>query len=62
MGEHIMGTAATEAIRIAEKYLPNGPRERQKELAMEIGDAIGLCEAELTDLLTKKLEELIRRS
>ena len=62
MSEHIMGTAATEAIRIAEKYLPDATQEMQKNLAMEIGDAISLCEAELTDILTKRLQKLIQQS
>lgn len=61
MGERVMNTGATEAIRIAEKYLPNAGIERQKELAMEIADAIGLCEAEFTDEIAKQLEEIIKR-
>jgi hypothetical protein len=59
--ELIMGTAATEAIRISETFLPRASRKRQQELALEIADAISLCEAELTDKITKGLTALINR-
>jgi hypothetical protein len=49
MADQVMTTAATEAIRIAEKWLPKAKWERQKELALEIVAAIELCEAELAD-------------
>jgi hypothetical protein len=45
MADHVMTTAATEAIRIAEKWLPKAKWERQKVLALEIVAAIELCEA-----------------
>lgn len=53
-----MTTAATEAIRIAEKWLPGAPWRHQKELAQEIVAAINLCEAELGDELVVKLKAL----
>lgn len=53
-----MGTAATEAIRIAETLLPNASHKRQKALAMEIVNAINLCEAELTEDIMRKLKGL----
>ena len=59
MSYRTMSTAATEAIRIAEKWLPNEPLEKQKELALEIADAIALSEAEYTDEITRRLEELL---
>ena len=55
----IMGTAATEAIRIAEAYLPRASQKRQKALAMEIVDAINLCESELTDTIARDLTKLV---
>ncbi len=58
MGDHVMSSAATEAIRIAEKWLPRARWERQKELALEIVAAIELCEAELADDIAKRLSEL----
>lgn len=58
-GERVMNTGAVEAIRIAEKYLPRASIKRQQELAMEIADAIALCEAELTDEITRGLEKLV---
>lgn len=60
MGERIMTTAAQEAIRIAEKWLPDAPLERQKELAMDIVDAINLSEAEFTEEITRRLGEMIK--
>lgn len=56
--QEVMGTAATEAIRIAEFYLPNASQKRQKALAMEIVEAINLCEAELTQEITKGLQAI----
>lgn len=58
----IMGTAATEAIRIAEAYLPRASLKRQQALAMEIVEAINLCEAELTQEITKGLQKLVAQS
>ena len=57
MTDH-MGTAATEAIRIAEKWLPGAPWRHQKELAEDIVAAISLCEAELGAELGVKLKAL----
>lgn len=57
MGEH-MTTAATEAIRIAETYLPRAGWKRQKELAKEIVNAINLCEAELAEDITNRLKQM----
>lgn len=56
-----MGTGATEAIRIAETYLPNAPWERQKALAKEIVAAISLCEMELSQEIARDLEKLVAR-
>lgn len=61
MGERVMSTGAAEAIRIAEKYLPKAPLEQQKALALEIVDAIGLCEAEFTEEITRRLNEMITK-
>jgi hypothetical protein len=58
VSHEIMGTAATEAIRIAETYLPRASQKRQKLLAMEIVDAINLCEAELSGEIVRGLEQL----
>ena len=55
----VMTTAATEAIRIAEKWLPKASLKRQKELAMEIVEAINLCEAELGEDIARRLTHLI---
>ena len=44
-------TAAREAIRIADKYLPKGSIEQRKALALEIVDAISLCEREMCDVI-----------
>lgn len=57
MADRVMTTAATEAIRIAEKWLPKTGWERQKELALEIVAAIELCEAELADDVARRLRE-----
>lgn len=54
----MMSSAATEAIRIAEAYLPDASWETQKALAMEIVAAIELCESELADDITKRLREM----
>lgn len=56
-----MGTAATEAIRIAETYLPGEPWERQKALAQEIVAAITLCEHELGQEIARDLGKLVAR-
>lgn len=56
----MMTTAATEAIRIAETYLPKAGWRRQKALAQEIVKAIELCEAELADDITKRLNEMAK--
>jgi hypothetical protein len=55
-----MTTAATEAIRIAETYLPKAGWKRQKALAQEIVKAIELCEAELGDEIAKKLKAMVQ--
>lgn len=57
MSERVMNTGAVEAIRIAEKYLPKAGVKRQQELAMEIADAIGLCEAEFVEEMTMRLRD-----
>jgi hypothetical protein len=57
MADRVMTTAATEAIRIAEKWLPNSTWKKQKELALEIVAAIELCEAELGDDISRRLRE-----
>lgn len=62
MAERVMSTGATEAIRIAQKYLPRASIKRQMELANEIAEATSLCEAELTDEITKGLEKLLART
>lgn len=54
-----MQTAATEAIRIAEKYLPRASLKKQLELAREIVTAISLCEAELSAEIARGLQVLI---
>ena len=60
MNERHMTTAATEAIRIAEKYLPDEPLETKKALAMEIVDAINLSEAEFSDEITRRLGIILK--
>lgn len=57
-----MGTAATEAIRIAETYLPNASWKRQKALAQEIVAAINLCEWELSREIARDFGKLVARS
>lgn len=47
-------TAAREAIRIAETYLPDDLR-RQADLAKEIVAAINLCEAELGEAIVRRI-------
>ncbi len=54
----VMTTAATEAIRIAQTYLPRASWKRQQRLANEIADAIALCEAELNLDIARRLEAL----
>jgi hypothetical protein len=54
----MIDTAAQEAIRIAEFYLPRASIKRQKALAMEIVEAINLCEAELAEKIAKDLTKL----
>jgi hypothetical protein len=61
MPEQIMGTAATEAIRIAETYLPRASQKRQKALALEIADAISLCETELRHEIARNLTALMHQ-
>ena len=58
MAGHTPTTAATEAIRIAETYLPKAGWERQKALAMEIVAAIELCEAELAADIMQRLKAM----
>lgn len=59
MTDEVMGTAAQEAIRIAEAHLPRASIKRKMALAHEIADAISLCEAELTERITKGLTALV---
>lgn len=59
MAEEVMTTAATEAIRIAQKYLPRASIRRQMELAKEIAEATSLCEAELIDEVGRDLEKMV---
>lgn len=59
MSEPVMGTAATEAIRIAETYLPKASLKRRMALAREIGDAITICEIELSQEIGRDLEALL---
>jgi len=62
MSQEIMGTAAQEAIRIAETYLPKASVKRKMALAKEIVAAIELCETELSRDIARNLEKLIERS
>lgn len=55
----IMGTAAQEAIRIAETYLPRASIKRKMALANEIADAISLCETELSNEIARGLTVLM---
>ncbi|HZR75676.1 hypothetical protein [Bradyrhizobium sp.] len=58
MGDReIMGTAAQEAIRIADTYLPRAPLKRRMALAKEIVAAIELCETELSHDIARRLEQ-----
>lgn len=61
MADRIMGTAAQEAIRIAETYLPRASVKRKMALAHEINGAISLCEAELSGEIARDLEKLLAR-
>jgi hypothetical protein len=54
-------TATTEAIRIAETFLPRATPKRKKVLAMEILKAIELCEAELSQDIARRIEALAAR-
>jgi hypothetical protein len=58
VSQEVMTTAATEAIRIAQKYLPRASIKRQMELAKEICDATSLCEAELIEDVERDLQKL----
>lgn len=58
MTNRIMSTAATEAIRIAETYLPTASRKRQRALVEEIVAAIELCEEELADDIIRKFRNM----
>jgi hypothetical protein len=58
MADRVPTTAATEAIRIAEKWLPKAPWQKKKELALEIVAAIELCEAELGDDIIQRMKEM----
>lgn len=60
MTDRVMGTAAQEAIRIAETYLPRASIKRKMALANEIADAIGLCETELVDEIERGLKVIVR--
>lgn len=55
MSDQVMTTAETESILIAEKFLPKGAWQRQKELAKEIVKAIELCEAELGEEIAQRI-------
>jgi hypothetical protein len=55
-----LSTAAREAIRISEAYLPHASNEQKKALSMEIVNAINLCEAELARDITGRLSKLVR--
>lgn len=57
--ELVMGTAAQEAIRIAETYLPKASVERKMALAHEIAAAIDLCETEARQQIARDLEKLV---
>lgn len=61
MAELVMGTAAQEAIRIAETYLPRASVERKMALAHEIAAAIDLCETETRQQIARDLEKLVGR-
>lgn len=61
MSKEIMGTAAQEAIRIAETYLPRASIKRKMALAKEIVAAIELCEAEFGIDIAKRLEVMASR-
>lgn len=52
----LMGTAAQEAVRIADTYLPRGSWQRRKALALEIVKAIELCERELGEEIIRKFK------
>jgi hypothetical protein len=53
-----LGTAAKEAIRIADKFLAGRPVRDRKALAQEIVAAISLCEKEIGDLIVSTLETI----
>jgi hypothetical protein len=57
-----MTTAAQEAIRIADTYLPGEPLERRRALAREIVDAINLCETELGEVIIRRIKAAERKS
>lgn len=59
MTDCVMGTAAQEAIRLAEAYLPRASIKRKMALATEIADAISLCEAEMSDKIARDLQTLV---
>lgn len=61
MAELVMGTAAQEAIRIAEAYLPKASVKRKMALAHEIAAAIDLCESELRQDIARDLEKMVAR-
>lgn len=56
MTDETLSTAAREAIRIADLYLPGCSIEQRKALAMEIVEAIGLCEAEFAGELVRRMK------
>lgn len=57
----MMGTAAQEAIRIAETYLPRASIKRKMALAHEIADAISLCEREMSSEIARDLQALVEQ-
>jgi hypothetical protein len=62
MGDNVLTTAAQEAIRIAEEFLPRASLKRQQALAMAIVNAINLCEAELGEDIVRRLKSTFELS
>jgi hypothetical protein len=56
--QETMTTAAKEAIRIADAYLPHSSSGRRMSLAKDIVAAINLCEMELGDDIIKRALEI----
>jgi hypothetical protein len=51
-----LSTSAREAIRIAEKYLPNETIVRREALAQEIVRVVNICEAELGAEIIRRMK------